>query len=265
MYHAVIQFTLSGAIIFIGILTLLKVSEPREVPLALLPLFFGLHEFTQGFVYLGMERLITPRALEMAETFYVFYAKGLLQFWVPLAVWLLEPVRWRKNLLGILTLFGGTMTLYALWVLASAPADVYLQNNALVYRTPQLEYLWLALGYIFTTCGALMLSSSIAIQLYGLLNLIGLSLVYGFKPYAFTSLWCLYAAILSGVLYFYFTERRITFLRRLKAEEFALTQKLTRELIRLQNHYPTWRERWQTHQSAHSAQKNKPIHTGEKT
>jgi hypothetical protein len=248
MYHAVIQFTLSGAIIFIGILTLLKVSEPREVPLALLPLFFGLHEFAQGFVYLGMEQLITPRALEMAETFYVFYAKGLLQFWVPLAVWLLEPARWRKNLLGILTLFGGTMTLYALWVLASAPADVYLQNNALVYRTPRLEYLWLALGYIATTVGALMLSSSMAITLYGLLNLLGLSLVYWLKPYAFTSLWCLYAALLSGVLYFYFVERRIAFLRMLKREKRALTQKFIQELEQLQQRYPKIRARFFTSQ-----------------
>jgi len=110
MYHAILQFTLSGAIIFIGILTLFKVSEPREVPLALLPLFFGLHEFTQGFVWLGTEGLIPPRAIEMAETFYVFYAKGLLQFWVPLAVCLLEPAGWRKNFL--ITLLSNHNTCY---------------------------------------------------------------------------------------------------------------------------------------------------------
>jgi hypothetical protein len=246
MYHAVIQFTLSGAIIFIGILTLLKVSEAREVPFALLPLFFGLHEFTQGFVWLGIEHLITQRAVEMAETFYVFYAKGLLQFWIPLAIWLLEPEGWRKNLLGILTVFGGGLTLYALWVLASVPAEVYLQGDALVYNTPRLSYLWLALGYILTTCGALILSSSIAIQLFGWLNLMGLSLVYWLKPYAFTSLWCLYAAVLSGVLYFYFVERRITFLRTLKSQEYAFSRKFPRELERLQQRYPKMRERFLT-------------------
>jgi hypothetical protein len=229
----------------IGILTLLKVSQPREVPLALLPLFFGLHEFAQGFVWLGTAGAIAPRATEMAETFYLFYAKGLLQFWVPLAVWLLEPRGWRKGVLGVLTLFGGAMTFYALYALAQAPADVYVRNDALVYATPRLNHLWLALGYILTTVGALMLSSSIAIALYGLLNLIGLSLVYGLAPYAFTSLWCLYAALLSGLLYFYFVERRIAFLRMLKHKEIAMSQRLARELDRLQRRYPTLRRRWE--------------------
>ncbi len=245
MTHAIIQFTLSGAIMLVGILTLLKVSEPREVPFALLPIFFGLHEFAQGFVWLGTEHLISARAAEMAETFYLFYAKGLLQFWVPLAVWLLEPRGWRKGVLGALTLFGGAMTAYALYALAQAPADVYVRNDALVYATPRLNHLWLALGYIATTVGALMLSSSMAITLYGLLNLLGLSLVYWLKPYAFTSLWCLYAALLSGVLYFYFVERRIAFLRMLKQKEVALNQRLSRELERLQRRYPALRQRWE--------------------
>ena len=249
MYHAIIQFTLSGAILFIGILTLLKVSEPREVPFALLPLLFGLHEFSQGFVWLGVEHMISPRAAEMAEVFYVFYAKGLLQFWVPMAVWLLEPSGWRKSTLSLLTVLGGLMTLYALWALSLAPLNVYVESGSVVYNTPNTNHLWLAMGYILTTCGALILSRSIAIQLYGGLNLIGLSLVYLIKPYAFTSVWCLYAAVLSGVLYFYFTERRIEFLRRLKSKEFAISQKLAHELVRLQHRYPTWRERWQSRPS----------------
>ena len=247
MYHAIAQFTLSGAIIVIGLMTLAKVSEPKEAPFALLPLFFGLHEFAQGFVWLGMEHLIPPRAAEMAQTYYVFYAKGFLQFWVPLAIWFLEPVRWRKRLVGALAMLGGVLTAYSLWGLSLEPAHVYVMHDALVYETPRTSYLWLGVAYVLTTCGSLMLSSSIAIQLYGVLNFIGLSLIFWLRPYAFTSLWCLYAALLSGVLYFYFVERRIVFLQRLRSREYAISRKLTRELERLQLRYPHWRERLQRH------------------
>jgi hypothetical protein len=238
MYHAILQFTLSGAIVFIGVMTLFKVSRPREVPFAMLPLLFGLHEFTQGFVWLGVEGVVSPRAAEMAGTFYLLYAKGLLQFLVPLSVWLLETRRWRKRVLSILTVLGGLMTLYALWGLSLSESVVYVKDGALVYDTPALEHLWLALGYIVTTCGSLMLSESIALELYGLLNLVGSSLVYLYRPYAFTSLWCLYAAVLSGLLYLYFVERRISFLRSLERGEYVLGKKLADELERLQRRYP---------------------------
>ncbi len=244
MYHAVEEFTLAGALIFIGLLTLAKASEPREIPFALLPLLFGLHEFAQGFVWLGMEGLIPPRAAEMAESYYVFYAKGFLQFWVPLAIWLLEPTGWRRTLTGGLALLGVFLAGYSLWALSIEPAHVYLLKGALVYDTPRTAYFWLGAAYVLTTCGSLMLSSSIAVQLYGWLNFIGLSLIYWLRPEAFSSLWCLYAALLSGVLYFYFVERRIAFLQRLRAREYVLSRTLARELDRLQQYYPRWQERF---------------------
>jgi hypothetical protein len=243
MLPAIVNFTLSGAIMLVGILTLMKVSEPKEVVFATLPLFFGLHQFTQGFVWLGMEHLISPRALEMAEMAYAFYAKGFLLFWVPLAIWLIEPSAVRKRLAGALTVLGGLLAAYSLWALSAAPIHVYVLNHTLVYDTPKTEYFWLGVGYVVTTIGALILSSSIAIRLFGWLNFIGLTAVWLIRPYAFTSLWCFYAAVVSVLLYFYFVERRIRFLQALQAHEQDLTTQLSRELIRLKRRYPGWRER----------------------
>ena len=242
IFFAILNFTLSGAIILVGILTLMKVSQPKEVVFATLPLFFGLHQFTQGFVWLGMQNLISDRALEMAEMAFVFYAKGFLQFWVPLAIWMLEPSGWRKNIVGLLVLLGGGLTAYSLWALTTGPVHVYVLNHALVYETPKTNYFLLGIGYVLTTIGALVLSSSISIRLFGWLNFIGLTLVWMLKPYAFTSLWCLYAAAVSVLLYFYFVERRIAFLQDLQKKEHALTTKLTQELSRLEGRYPQWRE-----------------------
>ncbi len=243
MFFAILNFTLSGAIILVGILTLMKVSEPKEVVFATLPLFFGLHQFAQGFVWLGMEHLISPRALEMAEMAFALYAKGLLQFWVPLAIWLLEPPGRRKNIVGALALLGLLLTLYSVWALSAAPMHVYVRNHSLVYDTPKTEYFWLGVGYVLTTIGSLILSSSISIRLFGWLNFFGLTLVWLVKPYAFTSLWCLYAAAVSVLLYFYFVERRIAFLQKIREREYNLGAKLTRELARLERRYPVWREK----------------------
>jgi len=242
IYFAILNFTLSGAIMFVGILTLRKVSTPNEVLFAMLPLLFGLHQFTEGFVWLGVGGDIGKRALEMAAGVFIYYAQGILPFLVPFALWLIEKDGWRKKIIAILSAFGFFLSVYVMYGLATVPSSVSIVNNTLYYYNPWTAHLWVALIYVMTTCGSLMLSSSVSIALFGLLNLIGLTLIYLWRPYGFTSLWCLYAAAISGLLYFYFVERRIRFLQELKEKREEFSQKLEAELkslkkLRLRKNY----------------------------
>ncbi|WP_345994039.1 DUF6629 family protein [Sulfurimonas sp. HSL-1716] len=238
MYFAIINFIFSGIIGIVGIKTLRKVSAPEEVIFASLPLLFALHEFTQGFVWLGVYGHIEPRALEIAESIFVFYAQGLLQFLVPLAIWLIEPKGFRRDLIAILMIAGALLSAYTLWGLSVQPTTVYLKNHLLVYVNPTTDHHWIGVIYALTTCGSLLLSRDISIQLFGWLNFFGINLVYWITPYALTSLWCLYAAIVSTVLYLHFVKRRIAFLEMLKKNESRWGQQLQTELYKLADRYP---------------------------
>jgi len=233
LYYAILNFVLSGVIGLIGILTLRKVSTPNEVVFASLPLLFALHQFTEGFVWLGVDGIIDHRALQMAEGIFIFYAQGFLPFLIPLAIWLIEKDGYRRKLLGMLTYLGLALTLYSLYGLATVPSSVSVINNTLFYNNPWTANYYDALIYILTTCGALMLSSSISVQLFGFLNFVGLTIIFLFRPYGFTSLWCLYAAMISGLLYFYFIERRIRFLQELREKKLAFSLQLEKELDHL--------------------------------
>ncbi|MFA6191305.1 MAG: DUF6629 family protein [Sulfurimonas sp.] len=239
MYFALLNFTFSIVIGIVGIMTLRKVSTPHEVVFASLPLLFAMHEFTQGFVWLGVYGLIEARALEIAESIYIFYAQGLLQFIIPLAIWLIEPKGLRKNLIAILMIMGALLSIYTMWGLSVQPTTVSLQDGLLYYVNPTTDHHWVAIIYIFTTCGSLILSKNISIQLFGWLNLLGINLVYWLKPYALTSLWCLYAAVVSTVLYLYFVKRRIAFLELLKKNENQWGTQFENELNKLVKHYPS--------------------------
>ncbi|ADN09405.1 DUF6629 family protein [Sulfurimonas autotrophica] len=238
IYFAVLNFTLSGAIGLVGILTLNKVSTPKEVLFALLPLLFALHQFDEGFVWLGMNEYINTRALEIAAGIFVYYAQGLLPFLVPLAIWLIEKDSYKRKLVGILTIFGFGLAIYTMYGLTTVPTNVSVVNNTLYYRNPWTENFYDASIYVLTTCGSLMLSSSISIQLFGFLNLIGLTIIFLLRPYGFTSLWCLYAAAISGLLYFYFIERRIKFLQEIKRKKEGINEKFERELNKLEKSHP---------------------------
>lgn len=235
------NFTLSGALGVIGILTLRRVSDPREVVLAALPLFFAMHQFTQGFVWLGMDGLIEPRALVMAESIFIFYAQGLLPLLVPLAVWLLEPAGWYRKAIGVLLVMGGLLAAYTLWGLSVQPTYVTVENDALVYVNDWTAKQWINVVYILTTCGPLILSSSVSVQLFGWFNLMGLMGIMLWKPHAITSVWCLYAAVVSVMLYFYFVERRIAFLQQIRLRESDWSDVLKTELERLEGQFPRLR------------------------
>ncbi|WP_457746634.1 DUF6629 family protein [Sulfurimonas sp.] len=230
IYFAVLNFTLAGAIGLVGMLTFTKVSTAKEVVFASLPLLFALHQFSEGFVWLGVSGHIEHRALELASGIFIYYAQGILPFLVPLAVWLIEKERWRKQILGFLTLLGLGLAVYTMYGLATVPSSVNVVNNTLFYNNPWTANYYDAIIYVLTTCGSLILSSSIAIELFGILNLIGLTIIFLLRPYGFTSLWCLYAATISGLLYFHFVERRIKFLQDLKEEREEFSEKLDKEL-----------------------------------
>lgn len=240
LYFALINFILSGLIGVVGIKTLRKVSSPNEVVFASLPLLFAIHEFTQGFVWLGIYGYIEPRALEIAESIFVFYAQGLLPFLVPLAIWLIEPKGIRKNLIAVLMIIGALLSAYTLWGLSFQPTSVTLQNHLLYYVNPITDKHWVGVMYVLTTCGSLILSRNVSIQLFGWLNLLGINLIFWTMPYALTSLWCLYAAIVSTVLYFYFVKRRIEFLEMIKRNEAQWAKQFDNELEKLAKRYPNF-------------------------
>jgi hypothetical protein len=238
MYFAIFNFTISAAIGIIGIKTLRKVSSPNEVVFASLPILFAIHQFTQAFVWLGLYGYIEPRALEIAESIFVFFAQGLLQFLVPLAIWLIEPKGFRKNTIAILMVIGAFLSAYTMWGLSVQPTSVSIQNHLLYYVNPTTDKHWVGIIYVLTTCGSLILSRNISIQLFGWLNFLGISIVFFIAPYAVTSLWCLYAAIVSTVLYLYFVKRRIAFLEILKKNENQWSNKFENELNKLLKKYP---------------------------
>ena len=242
MFFIVANFTLAGILLIIGVLTLKKVSAPKEWVFATLPLLFGLHQFDQGIVWLGLYQIASVQTLQVAATLFVFYAQAVLPFWVPLAVWLLEPRGAKKNVLGLLVLIGALLAVYVAWGLILAPTHVYIRNSSLVYDNHATQRLWVAALYILTTCGSLIFSRSVAIQLFGWLNLAGLTTVYVVAQYSFTALWCLYAALVSAVLYLHFIERRIAFLRSMSEKEADLGQSAADELQRLTRLFPRLRK-----------------------
>src|SRR5580658_8073411 len=203
-FSATANFVGSGVLASAGVVTLTRVKHRRERLFASLPLLFAIHQFIEGFVWLGLDGIFSPAVAHDMGAAFMLYAQGLLPFLLPLSIYLFEPTaRARKRMLPFLIIGGGT-TLYILWALTAYQLEVYVKGNSIVYINPATNNTIVAVLYVIATCGSLFFSKIRMMVIFGAANLIILLVVMEFKRYAFTSLWCAYAAIASLIILVYF-------------------------------------------------------------
>jgi hypothetical protein len=203
-FSATANFVGSGALGAVGVVTLTRVKHRRELLFASLPLLFAIHQFIEGFVWLGLDGILSPAVAHDMGAAFMLYAQGLLPLLLPLSVWWFEPDRQsRMRMLPFLVL-GGATTLYILWALTAFPLQLYVRGNSIVYINQATNNEAVALLYVVATCGSLFFSKIRMMVLFGAANLIILLVVMEVKRYAFTSLWCAYAAVASVIILAYF-------------------------------------------------------------
>jgi hypothetical protein len=207
-FSATANFVGSGVLGAVGVVTFTKVKHRRELLFAALPLLFAIHQFIEGFVWLGLDGILSPTVAHNMGAAFMLYAQGLLPFLLPLSVLLFEPTaRSRRRMLPFLVL-GGATTLYILWALTAFPTQIYVRGNSIVYINQATNNTAVAFVYVIATCGSLFFSKERPMVLFGAANLVILLVVMEVKRYAFTSLWCAYAAVASVIILAYFWKSR---------------------------------------------------------
>src|ERR1700720_435812 len=203
-FSAAANFVGSTALGAVGVVTLTKVKHRRELLFASMPVLFAVHQFIEGFVWLGLDGTLSPAVAHDMGAAFMLYAQGLLPFLLPLSVLLFEPnATSRRRMLPFLVL-GGATTLYILWELTAYPLQLYVRGNSIVYITQATNNTAVALLYAIATCGSLFFATIKTTIPFGVANLVIILMVMAFKRYAFTSLWCAYAAVASVIILAYF-------------------------------------------------------------
>jgi len=203
-FSAAANFIGSGVLGAIGVVTLTKVKHRRELLFAALPTFFAIHQFIEGFVWLGLDGILSPVVTHNMGAAFMLYAQGLLPLILPLSVLLFEPTIKRRRRMLPFVMIGGATALYMLWALTAYSLDVFVMGKSIVYINPATNNTAVAVVYVIATCGSLFFSQIKDMIMFGAANLVILLTVMGFKRYAFTSLWCAYAAIASVIILAYF-------------------------------------------------------------
>lgn len=207
-FSAAANFVGSAVLGAVGVVTLTKVKHQRELLFASLPTLFAVHQFIEGFVWLGLDGYLSPKVTHNMGAAFMLYAQGLLPFLLPLSVVLFEPTRNSRRRMGPFLLIGTGTAVYMLWSLIAYPTDIYVRNHSIVYINQGTNNTWIAVLYVLATCGTLFFSKIRDMVIFGAANLAILLAVMAVKRYAFTSLWCAYAALVSVIILAYFWKTR---------------------------------------------------------
>ena len=209
-FSATANFVGSAVLGAVGVVTLTKVKHRRELLFASLPTLFAVHQFMEGFVWLGLDGILSPTVTHNMGAAFMLYAQGLLPFVLPLSVVLFEPTAKARNRMLPFLVLGTATALYMLWALVAYPTHIYVEGNSIVYINDGTNNTLLAVLYIISTCGTLFFSKVRDMVIFGAANLAILLIVMAVKRYAFTSLWCAYAAVASIIILAYFWSSRLT-------------------------------------------------------
>lgn len=209
-FSATANFVGSAVLGAVGVVTLTKVKHRRELLFASLPTLFAVHQFMEGFVWLGLDGILSPTVTHNMGAAFMLYAQGLLPFVLPLSVVLFEPTAKARNRMLPFLAVGTATALYMLWALVAYPTHIYVEGNSIVYINDGTNNTLLAVLYIISTCGSLFFSKVRDMVIFGAANLAILLVVMAVKRYAFTSLWCAYAAVASIIILAYFWRSRLT-------------------------------------------------------
>ena len=207
-FSATASFVTAGLLVPAGAYatTVALRHDRRYLPLASFPLLFGVQQFVEGGLWLALGGSTTI-AVETAALGFLAFAYCLWPFYVPLAARSVETRADRRRLFTVLAVLGFALgvslylplLLHREWISVSLAKGSILYGPVLIYDGIVPRSVIRAL-YALIVSVPLLFSSVDSVRLFGMLilfSVVGSAIAYA---YAFVSIWCFFAALLSLVV-----------------------------------------------------------------
>ena len=202
-FSATASFSAGVVLLGIGALTLKAASCPREWPFAAIPLLFAIQQLIEGVIWLTFSDE-APLLNSVMTHAYSFFSHVLWPAYVPLAVWLIEPPGRRRQVLLAFTTAGFAIGIYLLYILMAFPIVSRPTGQHIEYVSPHFFVGVTMTLYLLSTTTSPLLSTHRMVKVFGALALLAFGAAYAFYAQWFISVWCLFAALLSAVIYLHF-------------------------------------------------------------
>lgn len=202
-FSATASFSAGALLLGAGTLTLKSAKHKSEWMFAAIPLLFAIQQLSEGVIWLTFSHEAPLLNTIMTYVFSLF-SHVLWPIYVPIAVLLIEPSRWRRLTLQGFIIAGILVGLYLLYFLIAFPVVAQPTGQHIEYVSPHFFAAVAMTLYLMSTTVSLFFTSHRSVQVFGVLALIAFVVSYVFYKIWFISVWCFFSALLSVIIYFHF-------------------------------------------------------------
>jgi len=208
-FSATVSFSAAGVLVATGLYSFQQARrlQPQYLMWALTPFFFGIQQAFEGGVWQNLDAKNPHAAIPFALGFH-FFSHFLWLWWIPLCCYLVEPGHFkklRKMIMGGCTLFGAfsgalvyaVMLLHPGWMSVSVREHSILYEFSVQWRSSIHLPITPAALYALTILVPMLISSLKLVRIFGVLVAASMVLASAAYGYAYVSVWCFFAAVLS--------------------------------------------------------------------
>ncbi|MEB3278289.1 MAG: DUF6629 family protein [Lyngbya sp.] len=192
----------------------IKTNSYPYLPIAVVPIFFGIQQGFEGMVWLSLNGTV-PQATQTYALGFLFFSHFLWLFWMNISVLVIETRKtFKKVLVGLAVIgFLDGVFLYFPLLLHRDWLSVSLVNHSIQYQIHVLSsglippLLGICL-YVIVCLTGLFVSENKELNYLGGLLFVAFILTKLIFDYALISVWCFFAAVIScELIYVFYSEQ----------------------------------------------------------
>ena len=205
----------------VGVATVRKVHDPSQILFSAIPLFFGFQQITEGLLWLLLPLNDYEELRHVSTYVFLVMAQVIWPVMIPLSVLFMEDSEKRKKYLVVLLFIGTALAIYYVFCLLSFNVYPQIQGYHIFYDNdfPSSPVFTVVsfIFYLIATITPLFVSSIKRTHLLGILMTLSCLVTAIFFTQYLLSVWCFFAALISGVIYWILHDsRKLFILEKLK-------------------------------------------------
>jgi hypothetical protein len=196
------SFTGGIVISAIGIAAIRKISHPRQLLFAGIPLFFGIQQIAEGGVWVSLPDPALA-GLQRAGTFvFLLMARVIWPMLIPLSLLLMEKDATRRSALSVLLAMGLSVSVYYSYCLLFLTVTPHMSGHHIQYVSDYPESLAVPVFIIYFVAAItpFFISTVQKIRVLGAFMFLSCLATAIFFVQYLTSVWCFFAAMISVVI-----------------------------------------------------------------
>lgn len=209
-FSAEASFIVSGTLSIIGIGAIRRVSFRKDYFVASIPLIFALQQLTEGLLWVVLQNpeLALAQNPNWLAGLYGIFIGVIWPVYAPFAIYREETHAQTKRVVASMLLAGVGLAAYTIIGMFQEPIVATIINHSIHYAHQVEGQQFVLAMYLFATCAPFILSSKKLLNLTGTIITIGFFVAFFVYQQTFASVWCFFAAIASGLIYFYINSQK---------------------------------------------------------